>query len=382
MIDPRLEKLADVLVGYSAAVRPGDLVRLSGPAVGRPLMVALYRRVLAAGGHPRVSIAPDECAELLLTHGSPDQLAFADPIAQYEIERVDVSIGLWGGDNTKALSRVDPARQAVVSQARRKYFDTFLRRAAEGQLRWTGTQIPCHAAAQDAEMSLAQYEEFVFRAGMLQLDDPAGWWRGFSQRQQRLVDYLSGKRELRLVTPQGTDLRLGIEGRSWINCDGHENFPDGEVFTGPVEDATDGTVRYSFPAVHGGREVDGIRLVFRAGRVVEATAEKGEAFLHAMLDQDDGARVLGEVALGTNYAVRQYSKNTLFDEKIGGTFHAALGASYPESGGRNKSGLHWDMVCDLRKGGMVYVDGQLISENGRFLDETWPQPSDEGPPSG
>jgi aminopeptidase len=164
------------------------------------------------------------------------------------------------------------------------------------------------------------------------------------------------------------------EGRTWINCDGHENFPDGEVFTGPVEDSTEGFVCYSFPAVHGGREVDGIRLQFRAGRVVDATAAKGEDFLHAMLDQDAGARVLGEIALGTNYAVRHYTRNTLFDEKIGGTFHAALGTAYPETGGTNQSGLHWDMVCDLRPGGKVFVDGQLISESGRFLDAAWPQP--------
>jgi aminopeptidase len=221
-------------------------------------------------------------------------------------------------------------------------------------------------------MSLAAYEEFVFTAGLLHLDDPAAAWRQFSQRQQRVADFLNTKREIRFTTPQGTDLKLGVEGRRWINCDGHENFPDGEVFTGPIEDATEGVVVYSFPAVHGGREVEGIRLVFRAGKVVEATARKGEEFLIAMLDQDAGARVLGEVAIGTNYAIKSYSKNTLFDEKIGGTFHAAVGAGYPESGNTNDSGLHWDMVCDLRQGGTVSVDGEVISENGRFVFEGWP----------
>lgn len=374
MRDPRLDKLADVLVNYSTAVRPDDMVRISGPPVTRPLVVALYRAVLAAGGHPHVEMVPDECAEIKLDLASEEQLRFENPIALYTIERVDVSIGLWGEDNTKSLSGTDPARQALVSQARKKQMARFLERASAGELRWVGSQYPCNSAAQDAQMSLAQYERFVFEAGLLHLDDPAAAWREISRRQQRVADFLNECREVRFTTPQGTDLTVGVDGRAWINCDGHENFPDGEVFTGPVEDATEGVVSYSFPAVHGGREVDGIRLKFKGGRVVDATAARGEEFLIAMLDQDSGARVLGEIAIGTNYSVRQYTKNTLFDEKIGGTFHAAVGAAYPETGGKNESGLHWDMVCDLRQGGRIYADGKLISENGRFLDPEWPQP--------
>ena len=250
----------------------------------------------------------------------------------------------------------------------------FLERAGKGELRWVTTQFPCQAAAQDAQMSLAAYEQFVFTAGKLDSDDPAAAWRKISAEQQRLVDELNEAKEIRFTTPQGTDLTLGVEGRTWVNCDGKANFPDGEVFTGPLEDATQGVVCYSFPAVHGGREVDGIRLEFKEGRVVDAAAARGEEFLLAMLDQDGGARTLGEIALGTNYSVRQYTRNTLFDEKIGGTFHAALGAAYPETGGTNQSGLHWDMVCDLREGGEVYVDGRLISRDGRFLDAALPQP--------
>ncbi|HEX3872444.1 MAG TPA: aminopeptidase [Pirellulales bacterium] len=373
-MDPRLTKLADVLVNYSTGVKKGELVRIGGNALSRPLIAALYRAVLKAGGHPVLAVAFDECAEILLADGTDDQLRFEDPLAQHAIETIDVSISMWGQDNTKALSRFDPSRQALVSQTRKKYLATFMRRFAEGKLRWVGTQFPCQAAAQDAEMSLTAYEDFVYRAGLLHLDDPAAAWREISTRQQRVVDHLNGNREIRFVTPGGTDLRLGVEGRKWINCDGHENFPDGEVFTGPIEDATEGVVCYSFPAVHGGREVQNIRLEFRAGHVVDASATKGEEFLIAMLDQDAGARVLGEIAIGTNYSITNYSRNTLFDEKIGGTFHAALGAAYPETGGRNESGLHWDMVCDLREGGKVFADGELISENGRFVNRSWPQP--------
>jgi aminopeptidase len=374
MRDPRLTKLADVLVNYSTGVKSGDLVRLSGPAVGRPLLVELYRAVIRAGGNPFLSVTLDECQEIKLLEGSDAQLQFANPIELYAVEQLDVSISLWGEDNTKSLTGADPARQALAGRGRRPMMTKFFERAATGKLRWCGTQFPCHAAAQDAEMSLAAYEEFVFSAGLLHHDDPAAAWRRVSERQQRLTDYLIGKREIRFVTPQGTDLKLIVDGRRWINCDGHENFPDGEVFTGPHEDGVEGTIAYSFPAVHGGRECDGIRLTFRGGRVIDATATKGQEFLRAMLDQDAGARVLGEIAIGTNYDVRRYTRNTLFDEKIGGTFHAAVGASYPETGGKNDSALHWDMVCDLRQGGQIFVDGKLISENGRFLDATWPQP--------
>jgi aminopeptidase len=374
MRDPRLERLAQVLVSYSAGVRSGDLVRLSGPVIARPLLVALYSEVLKAGGHPYVQASMEDCTQLMLEQGSEEQLRFKNPVAQQEVECIDVSISAWGQENTKALSHIDPRRQALLSQSRKDYLEAFLRRAAAGELRWVGTQFPCQSSAQDAEMSLSAYEEFVFRGGLLHLDDPAAAWRTISEQQQRLVDFLNQRRELRFVTPQGTDLRLGIEGRTWINCDGHENFPDGEVFTGPVEDATQGVVCFSFPAVHGGREVEDARLEFRDGRVVDCSASKGADFLEAMLDMDEGARVLGEIAIGTNYAIERYTKNTLFDEKIGGTFHAAVGAAYPESGGKNQSALHWDMVCDLRQGGQIYVDGELISENGRFLDSRWPRP--------
>ncbi len=369
-----LSKLADVLVNYSADVVAGDLVRLVGSPLSEPLLLELYRACLEADAHPYVLMQPDACGDLLFEYGSDEQISYQSPLVQHEIETIDVTISLWGSSNTKALSRVSPDKLAKKSQARKRYLETFLGRSAAGELRWTGSQYPCQASAQDAEMSLRQYEDFVFKAGLLHLDDPVAAWQELSVRQQRLVDYLNGKSEIRFVTPQGTDLTLGVQNRLWLNSDGKKNFPDGEVFTGPIESATEGTVRYSFPAVHGGRESEGIELTFEQGRVVDAKAAKGEQFLIDMLDQDEGARVLGEIALGTNYSITEYTKNTLFDEKIGGTFHAAVGASYPETGGVNESGLHWDMVCDLRQGGQIFVDGELISENGRFLNEDWPQP--------
>jgi len=373
-MDPRYQKLADVLVNYCTAVKPGDLVRIGSSTICQPLVIEIYRAVVKAGGHPHVSMVADQCKEILLAEGTDAQLTFENPLAMQEVETIDVNIGIWGQENSRALSRVDPSKGVKLSQARKKYLDRFLNRAAEGNLRWVGTQFPCHSSAQDAEMSLAEYEDFVFKGGLLDQEDPVALWKQLSQAQQRLVDFLNTKKELRFVSPAGTDLTLGIEGRTWINCDGRENFPDGEVFTGPIETATQGVVKYSFPALHGGRESDGIELIFKDGKVVDAKASKGQDFLLAMLDQDAGGRILGEIAIGTNYAIQEFSRNTLFDEKIGGTFHAAVGAAYPESGGKNQSGLHWDMVCDLREGGQIFVDGELISENGRFLNPEFPQP--------
>lgn len=276
------------------------------------------------------------------------------------------------------MTNTDPKKQAAMTKGRRPLLDVALQRIAmggKGKLRWCGTQYPCQASAQDAEMSLTEYADFVFNAGLLHLRDPAAAWKKVSTTQKRLCDFLNKATEIRYFVPGGTDLRFGVKGRRWINCDGRLNFPDGEVFTGPIESATEGEIRFNFPAVYMGREVTDVRLKFRAGKVVDADASKGKDFLYQMMDQDKGGRILGELAIGTNYAIKKFTRNTLFDEKIGGTVHMALGASLPPSGGKNKSALHWDLVNDMRRGGRIEVDGKVISKNGRFLKPTWPQPN-------
>ncbi len=376
MRDSRLDKLASVLVHYATGIKPGQLVRLSGEPIAIPLIEALYEQVLKAGAHPQVRCTPDSLQEIFFAHASDEQLKYVSPLTQHEYETIDVSIGLWAETNTKALSRVDPKKQGVASAARRDIMATFMKRAADGDLTWCGTLYPTLASAQDAEMSLTDYENFVFNAGHLDKPDPVAQWQQIEKTQQRVVDYLNGTREIRFQTANGTDLTVNVQGMTWINCCGHENFPDGEVFTGPNLNAADGgvngLVRYSFPAVHHGREVHDIELTFENGRVAKATASKNEDFLLDMLKQDEGAGTLGEIAIGTNYSIQQYTKNTLFDEKIGGTFHAAVGSGYPETGNLNQSGLHWDMVCDLRTGGTITVDGEVISRDGKFVFDNWP----------
>jgi aminopeptidase len=372
MRDPRLTKLAEVLVNYSVGVKPGQLVRINGSPITSPLVVEIYRAVIKAGGNPMVRMSPEETGEILIRDGSDEQLKYLNPVAMFEGETIDCSIGIWAGENTRAMTNADPKRMGLMSSARKPLSKTFLDRAANGSLRWTGTQYPCQSSAQDAEMSLSEYEDFVFNAGLLNHPDPIASWKKVSERQQRLTDFMNGKSDYHVVAANGTDIRMSVANRKWINCDGHENFPDGEVFTGPVLDSANGIINFSFPAVHHGREVQDVRLKFKDGKVVDASASKGDEFLIGMLDMDAGARFIGECAIGTNFGITRYTRNTLFDEKIGGTVHFAVGAGYPETGNTNESGLHWDMVVDLRPGGFIEIDGQKINVDGKFTRDGFP----------
>ncbi len=365
-MDARVERLARVLVDYSTAVQPGQHVLVESPVAAAPLVRAVHRRILEVGAFPQARIALEGTAETLLTLGSDSQLDWVNPARVEDYERTDVRIVLEAETNTRALTNVDPARLARAGKARQPLRDRYLERAAAGELRWTITVYPTNAAAQDAEMSLAEYEDFVYSAGRLDAEDPVAEWRSFGDDLRSLASWLGGKRELRVVA-DGTDLTLGVEGRSWIPCGGEENFPDGEVFTGPVETSLEGEIHFTYPASFQGRLVEDVRLVFSGGEVVEASAARGQDFLDGMLQMDDGARRAGEFAFGMNDAITQFTKNTLFDEKIGGTVHLALGKAYPESGGQNLSALHWDLVCDLRSGSEVYADGELVYRDGRFL---------------
>lgn len=364
MADPRYQKLATVLVHYSLRIKPGDKLIISSPAIAAPLICEVYREAIRAGAHVETEIALDGLREIFLREGNDEQLSYISEMELRAIEYYDAVLDIWAEVNTRSLSGVDPKRMALRRAARASLFKKALERMASGESRWCGTLFPTNAYAQDAGMPLSDYEDFVFGAGMLDKDDPVAAWRKVYEEQQRIVDFLSQRDEIHIVAP-GTDITYRVDGRKWINCAGTENFPDGEVFTAPIEDSVNGTVLFSYPAVYDGNEVENVRLIFRDGKVIESSATRGLDFLNAMLDTDAGSRSLGEVAFGLNYNITRFMKETLFDEKIGGTMHMALGASLPESGGVNESGLHWDMVCDLREG-TVYADGQLCYENGRF----------------
>jgi aminopeptidase len=290
------------------------------------------------------------------------------PMDEVMAETVSARLSIQSEENVRALANVDPARQALLQRAaattRRRYSE----REQQGTFKWCGTLYPTHASAQNAGMSLAEFTEFVYEACFLNDEQPAERWRELAANQQRYVDWLKGKKRVR-VLGRDTDLSLSIEGRTFINSDGKRNFPSGEFFTGPVEDSAEGTIRYTIPSAINGRVVQDIRLRFRSGEVVEAAAVQGQEFLEQMLKMDDGARRLGEFAFGNNFGITRGISNTLFDEKIGGTVHLALGSSYPETGGQNLSALHWDMVCDLRPeagGGEVWVDDTLFLKDGKL----------------
>ena len=366
MIDPRLEKFAHILINHSLGIKKGDLFVISGGISAVPLIKEVYKQSLKKGAHPYVRIGIDDLAEIYYKNASEKQLKYVSPIAKYEIEKIDARLGIISQENTRNLTNVDPKKQAISSTAQKEIHEIFLNRAAKKELRWCLTQYPTNAAAQDADMSLEEYEDFIFKAAHVDKKDPIGYWKNIFKEQERIRKFLEKKSKLHIIA-KDTDLTISVKNRKWINCYGKENFPDGEVFTGPIENSAEGHISYSFPAVHGGRLVENIQLWFSKGKVVKAKASSGEKFLKSMLDMDKGARYIGEFAFGTNYGIKRYTKNTLFDEKIGGTIHIAVGSGYPETGSKNKSSLHWDMMCDLRKQGEVYADGELIYKNGKFI---------------
>jgi aminopeptidase len=364
-MDPRVKKLAQTLVHYSIGLKRGQLVQIQGEVTALPLIKAVFEEAVLAGANPYTKIQIPDNEEVLLKHGTDAQLKYISPVVKTSTAKIDALVAIWGSENTKYLSGVNPKRQAFKRKSMGPLVKKMFKRIADKSLTWVGTQFPTLANAQEAGMSLADYEGFVYRAGHVDRGDPVKHWKKVSREQARLVRTLNRTDRL-AIQAEDTDLAMRVKGRKWINCAGTENFPDGEIFTSPLESTVEGTIRFSYPAVYGGREVEDVRLELKKGRVVRATAAKNEEYLHAMLDMDRGSRYVGEIAVGTNYDIKRFTRNILFDEKIGGTCHMALGASIPEAGGRNHSALHWDMICNLRKGGEIKADGKVIYRNGKF----------------
>ncbi|MGE5636029.1 MAG: aminopeptidase, partial [Nocardioidaceae bacterium] len=364
--DQRAVALARILVIYSTRVRKGDVCVIQSSTAAEPLVQAVYEEVLRAGGLPVIQLTTQEAGPAFYELASDEQLDWVPPTAKWSVEEADVRIAVMADVNPRELSQADPKKQARAQRARKPLMETSMRRAAAGDYRWSLTLFPTHAFAAEAGMSLSAYEDFYYAACLATDHDPVTAWRRHSDEVRRITDWMQGREEVRVRAP-GTDVTLAVSGRTWIACVGEHNMPDGELFTGPLEDSVDGEVAFSFPATYGGREVSGVRFRFEGGRVVDASAEHGEEFLIEMLDSDEGARRLGELGIGTNFGISTGTKEILLDEKIGGTVHMAVGMSYPETGGVNSSAVHWDMVCDLRRGGSITVDGVEVQRDGRFL---------------
>jgi len=364
-MDERTERLAQVLVGYSLRVRPGDRVAISGSTYAEPLMIAAAEAVLEAGGHPLVSPQFDGWQSLLMRQGSEEQIQFVSPFLKTVIEEFECWINLKSDVNTREMEGIEPKRQALRSQAMRPLLDRYRERYSNGDLRWVISIYPTPGMAQDAEMSLREFEDFVYAATFADQPDPVAAWQAISDEQQRLVEWLAGKEEVHAVGPN-VDLKVSVAGRRFKNSNGDRNMPSGEIYTSPVEDSVEGWYRGSYPAMNHGQEVLGVELHFKGGKVVEASAEKNEGFLQQMLALDDGSCRLGEFAIGTNTGIQRFTRNILFDEKIGGTMHVALGSSFAELGGENQSALHWDIITEMKDGGQIFVDGELFYDSGEF----------------
>ncbi len=368
MTDFRVQNLADLLVNYSVQVKKGDKALLRATTAGLPLLQAVYQAVLQCGAHPEIQVNLPELDEVFLTFANSEQLDYVSSFDRLAMNAFDVLFSLGSEQNTRQLSGISPSRQAQRQASRRELTEAFMRRSADQSLRWVVTRHPTDALAQEADLSLRAYQQFVYQAcHVLESSQAAiAHWQQVQAQQQQWVDWLRPRQHLQ-VRGANIDLQLDISERQFINCCGRRNMPDGEIFTGPVEQSVNGWVRFTYPAIYQGREVQDVEIQFVDGKAVQQNASKQADFLQQTLGIDSGASYLGEFAIGTNYSITQFSKNILFDEKIGGTLHMAFGAGYPETGSRNKSAIHWDMICDLRGESEISADGIVFYRDGRFL---------------
>ncbi len=366
MPDPRIEKLAKLVVNYSVYCKKGDSVLIRAPIQAEELALEMYREALKAGGHPIMMGAFSGTDEIFYKEAKDHQLDWASPYGKFQYENIDCLIGISAPENTRALSNTDPKRMARAAAAGKEARQIFSRRSAKNELKWCGLAFPSNALAQEASMSLAEYEDFVYSACLVDRKDPVKEWKKVSKKQQGMADYLD-KVKLLQFYGEDTDIRMSVKGRKWINSDGKHNMPSGEVFSAPVEDSVEGKIRFTFPGIYMGKEIEDITLEFKKGKVVKAKAAKGQELLDSLLKIDDGAKRLGEVAIGTNEGIKKFTRNILFDEKLGGTIHMAIGNAYLECRAKNQSAIHWDIIKDMKKNGEIIADGITVYRNGKWL---------------
>jgi aminopeptidase len=347
------EAFAALLCEWCLEVEEGQQVLVSSSTLAEPLVLSVHRALLRRGAWPVVRLVPAGLQSDFYAHATDSHLDGFAPIEMVDAQAIDSLLSIDAPANTNALAGIDPTRITRASRARQPVFETVLSR------RWAGTQWPTPALAQQAGMNDRDYEAFLGTALFLDQPDPVAAWAELSARQQALVERLSTAREIGIEADR-TDLRVRVDGRRWINSDGRRNMPSGEVFTGPLEDSANGTIRFTIPSRSRGVDVEGVELTFRDGEVVAAKADRGDGYLQSSLATDAGARRLGEIGIGTNAGIDRATGSTLLDEKIAGTVHLALGRSYPETGATNTSALHWDLICDLRRGGQLTVDGEPL----------------------
>ncbi|PLX69027.1 MAG: aminopeptidase [Denitrovibrio sp.] len=358
------KKMAKLICEYSLGLKEGDIFLVRAETVAEPLVKEFVRHSLEMGAHPILRVMISEQQSVFYKYASEKQLEFIAPSVMADAENITAQVFIDSTDNTKQLTNCDKKKISTYAKSMRKVRDILMDREQKGEFRWSLCPYPTQAMAQDAEMSLDEYSEFVYNACKLNAADPVAAWNEVDMYQKQVVDILTGTKEIHIVG-KNTDITFNVTDRKWVNCNGHHNMPDGEVFTSPVEDGVNGQIYFDLPTSYMGVEAGGITLKIENGEIKEASAEKGNDFLQSVLDTDEGSRLIGEIAFGLNENIDKPTKNILFDEKIGRTIHMAVGASYPETGGKNKSGIHWDMIKGMHDG-KVYADGKLIYSDGRF----------------
>ena len=359
-----LKRYAHLLVHYCLELKKGQQLYIQSTLLAEGLIREIYREAIAIGAHVEVDLAFREKNNIFMKNASEDQLTYVSPIRQYILENFDAYLYVRAPYNLSEDANVDPNKRTLRSKAHGQLNQLFSERTADGSLTRSLCQFPTQANAQGAGMSLEEYQDFVYSACHLYDDDPAATWRKNRSEQQKYVNHLNSSEIIRYQGPE-TDITFNVKGRTWINSDGRVNMPSGEVFSGPVEDSVNGHIYFDYPSIYNGKEVSGIRFEVEHGYIKSYSAERGQEVLDEIMNIS-GARYFGEVAIGTNYNISRPTKNILFDEKIGGTIHMAIGQSYIQTGGQNKSVIHWDMISDMTKG-KIYTDGQLIYRDGHFL---------------
>jgi len=364
MVDRRIEKLAKLSVHYCVDLKPKEKVLIQGSELAFPLINELYKECLSGDAYPLI-LPKLDVEYTFFKYAKKHQLTYVSPFEKFIVENIDVAISISCEPNRRKLTNIDPSKIKMNRASKKGFMETFMKRSAEGKLKWTILPYPINAQAQEASMALPEYEDFVYNSCLVDKEDPTAEWKKISQRQEKICGFLNQVSKIRLVG-EDTDLAFNVKDRKWVNSDGKVNMPSGEVFTSPIENSANGTVRFTFPGIYSGREVEDIKLKFRDGKVVEASAAKGDELLQQLL-KIEGADRIGEAAIGTNYGITRFTKNMLFDEKMGGTIHIAIGTSIPETGGLNKSAIHWDILKDMKKDGEIYADGKLFYKDGKFL---------------
>ena len=353
MKDIRCEKLAAVLLNHSLKVKTGENLVIRSNYNGKPLVDEVYKQAINAGLNVFTHVLINEHAKYFMENATEEQFENSNTFLEAAYEKADAFVVIESPDNVKHLSKVDSDKNMRSNKAGSPLIKMITNK------RWVMTNFPTHSFAQEADMSLEEYENMLFEATLVD-------YQQMDKDMDKIIDIFDKAETVRIVG-KDTDLTFSIKGRKGIKCSGANNIPDGEVFYAPITDSANGHIYYEFPGIRYGVQVDGIRLEFKDGKVVKATADKNEEFLNKMLDTDEGARFLGEFGIGLNYGIQKFIKNILFDEKIGGTIHLAVGNAYEDSGGENRSMIHWDMIKELRVDGAIYADGVLVQSNGTFI---------------